>query len=78
VPSNPRDQTSERAHQHHRAAGVVASTPHDFHPSTGGPRPITTSENSNDEAEVIAAEQEAHEIMTSLENVRDLRSSEDG
>ena len=37
-----------------------------------------TSENSNDEVEVIAVEQEAHEIMTSLENVRDLRSSEDG
>ena len=37
-----------------------------------------TSENSNDEVEVIAAEQEAHEIMISLENVRDLRSSGDG
>jgi hypothetical protein len=37
-----------------------------------------TSENSNDEVEVIAAEQEAHEIMNSLENVRDLRSSEHG
>jgi len=37
-----------------------------------------TSENSNDEVEVVTAEQEAHEIMTSLENVRDLRSSEDG
>ncbi len=37
-----------------------------------------TSENSNDEVEVMAAEQEAHEIMNSLENVRDLRSSEDG
>ena len=37
-----------------------------------------TSENSNDEVEVIAAEQEAHEIMNSLENVRDLRSFGDG
>ncbi len=37
-----------------------------------------TSENSNDEVEVMAAEQEAHEIMNSLENVRDLRSFEDG
>jgi hypothetical protein len=37
-----------------------------------------TSESSNDEVEVMAAEQEAHEIMNSLENVRDLRSSEDG
>jgi hypothetical protein len=37
-----------------------------------------TSENSNDEVEVIAAEQEAQEIMNSLENVRDLRSSADG
>jgi len=37
-----------------------------------------TSENSNDEVEVMAAEQEAHEIMNSLENVRDLRSSEHG
>ena len=37
-----------------------------------------TSENSNDEVEVMAAEQEAHEIMNSLENVRDLRSSADG
>jgi ribosomal protein S2 len=37
-----------------------------------------TSENSNDEIEVMAAEQEAHEIMNSLENVRDLRSSPDG
>ena len=37
-----------------------------------------TSENSNDEVEVMAAEQEAHEIMNSLENVRDLRTSEDG
>jgi hypothetical protein len=37
-----------------------------------------TSENSSDEVEVMAAEQEAHEIMDSLENVRDLRSSPDG
>jgi hypothetical protein len=37
-----------------------------------------TSENSNDEVEVMAVEQEAHDIMNSLENVRDLRSSEDG
>jgi hypothetical protein len=37
-----------------------------------------TSENSNDEVEVMAAEEEAHEIMNSLENVRDLRSSADG
>ena len=36
-----------------------------------------TSENSNDEVEVMAAEQEAHEIMTSLENVLDLRSATD-
>jgi hypothetical protein len=37
-----------------------------------------TSENSNDAVEVMAAEEEAHEIMDSLENVRDLRSHEDG
>jgi len=37
-----------------------------------------TSENSNDEVAVMAAEEEAHEIMNSLENVRDLRSSADG
>jgi hypothetical protein len=37
-----------------------------------------TSGNSNDEVEVIAAEQEAQEIMNSLENVRDLRSFADG
>jgi hypothetical protein len=37
-----------------------------------------TSENSDDEVEVMAAEEEAHEIMNSLENVRDLRSSADG
>jgi hypothetical protein len=37
-----------------------------------------TSENSNNEVEAMAAEQEAHEIMNSLENVRNLRSSEDG
>jgi hypothetical protein len=37
-----------------------------------------TAENSNDEVEVMAAEEEAHEIMNSLENVRDLRSSADG
>ena len=37
-----------------------------------------TSENSNDEVEVMAAEEEAHQIMDSLENVRDLRSHEDG
>jgi hypothetical protein len=36
-----------------------------------------TSENSNDAVEVMAAEEEAHEIMDSLENVRDLRSHED-
>jgi hypothetical protein len=37
-----------------------------------------TSENSSDEAEVMAAEEEAREIMDSLENVRDLRPSENG
>jgi len=37
-----------------------------------------TSENSNDEVETMAAEQEAHQIMNSLDDVRDLRSSEDG
>jgi hypothetical protein len=37
-----------------------------------------TSENSNDEVVVMAAEQEALEIMDSLENVRDLRSPDDG
>jgi hypothetical protein len=37
-----------------------------------------TSENSNDEVVVMAAEEEALEIMDSLENVRDLRSPEDG
>ena len=37
MPSSPRDQTSERAHRHHGAAGVVASAPRDFHPPTGGP-----------------------------------------
>jgi hypothetical protein len=36
-----------------------------------------TSENSNDEVVVMAAE-EALKIMDSLENVRDLRSPEDG
>jgi hypothetical protein len=33
-----------------------------------------TSENSSDPVEVMAAEQEALDIMDSLENVRDLRS----
>jgi hypothetical protein len=37
-----------------------------------------TSENSTDDAEVMAVEEEAHEIMAGLENVRDLRPSEDG
>jgi hypothetical protein len=37
-----------------------------------------TSENSNDAVEVMAAEEEAHDIMNSLENVRDLRSPEHG
>ena len=37
-----------------------------------------TSENSTDGAEVMAAEEEAREIMDSLENVRDLRPSENG
>jgi hypothetical protein len=37
-----------------------------------------TSENSNDEVVVMAAEEEALEIMDSLENVRDLRSPDDG
>jgi hypothetical protein len=36
------------------------------------------SENSNDEVEVMAVEEEAHKIMDTLENVRDLRPSEDG
>jgi len=37
-----------------------------------------SSENSNDEVEVMAAEEEVHEIMNSLANVRDLRASADG
>ena len=37
-----------------------------------------SSENSEDEVEVMAVEEEALEIMDSLENVRDLRPSEDG
>jgi hypothetical protein len=37
-----------------------------------------TSENSNDEVVVMAAEEEALEIMDSVENVRDLHSPEDG
>ena len=37
-----------------------------------------TSENSSDAVAVIAAEEEALDIMDSLENVRDLRSPEDG
>jgi len=37
-----------------------------------------TSQNSNDEVEVMAAEQGAHEIINNLENVRDLRTSVDG
>jgi hypothetical protein len=36
------------------------------------------SENSTDAAVVMTAEEEAHEIMNSLENVRELRPSEDG
>jgi hypothetical protein len=36
-----------------------------------------TSENSSDPVEVMAAEQEALDIMDSLENVRDLRSAEE-
>jgi hypothetical protein len=36
-----------------------------------------TSENSSDAVEVMAAEEEALDIMDSLENVRDLRSLED-
>jgi hypothetical protein len=36
------------------------------------------SENSTDEAVVMATEEEAQEIMSSLENVRELRSSESG
>jgi hypothetical protein len=36
-----------------------------------------TSENSDDEVEVMAVEEEALEIMDSLQNVRDLRSSKD-
>jgi hypothetical protein len=35
------------------------------------------SENSTDEAVVMATEQEAHEIMSSLENVREHRTSKD-
>jgi hypothetical protein len=37
-----------------------------------------TSEDSNGDVEVMAVEEEVHEIMASLENVRDLRPSEDG
>ena len=37
-----------------------------------------TSENSTDEVGVMVVEEEAHEIMDSLENVRDLRPLEDG
>ena len=37
-----------------------------------------TSENSTDEVEVMLVEEEAHEIMDNLENVRDLRPFEDG
>jgi hypothetical protein len=37
-----------------------------------------TSENSTDEVEVMVVEEEAHEIMDNLENVRDLRPFEDG
>jgi len=37
-----------------------------------------TSENSSDPVEVMAAEEEALELMDSLENVRDLRSPEQG
>jgi hypothetical protein len=37
-----------------------------------------TSENSSDPVEVMAAEEEALDIMDSLENVRDLRSPQDG
>jgi hypothetical protein len=36
------------------------------------------SENSTDEAVVMATEEEAQEIMKSLENVRELRPSENG
>ncbi len=36
------------------------------------------SENSTDDAVVMATEEEAQEIMNSLENVRELRSSENG
>lgn len=36
-----------------------------------------TSEDSNGDVEVMAVEEEAHEIMASLENVRDLRPSEE-
>ena len=36
------------------------------------------SENSTDEAVVMATEEEAQEIMSSLENVRELRSPESG
>ncbi len=36
------------------------------------------SENSTDEAVVMATEEEAQEILSSLENVRELRSSESG
>lgn len=36
-----------------------------------------TSEKGNDAVEAMAAEEEAHQIMDSLENVRDLRSHED-
>jgi hypothetical protein len=36
------------------------------------------SENTIDEAEAMSAEDEVHEIMDSLENVRELRPSDDG
>ena len=39
--------------------------------------PLAASD-STDEAVVIATEEEAQEIMSSLENVRELRSSENG
>ena len=36
------------------------------------------SENTTDEAEAMSAEEEVHEIMDSLENVRELRPSDAG
>jgi hypothetical protein len=39
---------------------------------------VHISENTIDAAEAMSAEEEVHEIMDSLENVRELRPSDDG